>query len=387
MPNNNHDILPIISDFLEYCEIERNLSPATALKYDYRLSRFVDWLKEHTGRDLIKLSDVSLDSIRKFRVFLNRKELKESTRYNYLVTIRSFLKYLVKHDYDLVMPEKIELGRHNPARSLKFLTPDQLEQLLSQPDETTIIGLRDRAILELLFSTGLRVSELAGLNVGDIDFKRLEFTVIGKGRRRRVVFLSESASLWLQKYLLARDDEFIPLFLQYSGPVTDVFVDPEGQNDPSASKGSRNDDEKENDTQHVQRDTHLRKKTPSKRIGKIEMELQDPEGERFRLTVRSIQRLVKKYAKKAGVTVDVTPHVMRHSFATDLLTAGADLRTVQESLGHKNVATTQIYTHITNTQLKKAHQQFHGAWRHKDQEKNDEEKSEVKESSELPNES
>ncbi len=365
MVNKNSDIALIITDFLEYCEIERNLSPATARKYDYRLSRFISWLKEFKHKDEITLSDISLDVIRKFRVYLSRRELKESTRYNYLVTLRSFLKFLVKHDYPAVEPEKIELGRHTPARSLKFLTPEDLELLLKQPNVTKIVGLRDRAILELFFSTGLRVSELAGLNRDNIDFKRGEFTVIGKGRRRRVVFLSEDASFWLKKYLDSRDDEYVPLFIKYSGPPTDVFVDTEGEDDMSVSKGSRSDETDDDSMDDLPEDEKLRTQPLSKRIGKIEMELQDPDGERFRLSVRSIQRLVKKYALKAGINVDVTPHVLRHSFATDLLSAGADLRTVQESLGHKNVSTTQIYTHVTNTQLKNAHQRFHGTWRHK----------------------
>ncbi|MCA9392019.1 tyrosine-type recombinase/integrase, partial [candidate division WWE3 bacterium] len=314
--------------------------------------------KEHLKKDELVIGDVNLDVIRKFRVFLNRKELKESTRYNYLVTIRSFLKFLVKSDYDSVMPEKVELGRHTPARSLKFLTPEQLDVLLGQPDVNTLVGLRDRAIMELLFSTGLRVSELANLNVDQIDFKRQEFTVLGKGRRRRVVFLSDTASEWLQNYLSRRTDNYVPLFLHYSGPSSDVLVDVEEESLVRPSRGSRNDEDAETST-----------RTPGEsKISEeddIDMALVDPDGERFRLSVRSIQRLVKKYAKKAALAVDVTPHVMRHSFATDLLMAGADLRTVQESLGHKNVSTTQIYTHITNLHLKKAHQQFHGKWRDK----------------------
>ncbi len=367
MINKKSDITLVITDFLEYCEIERNLSPTTALKYDYRLGRFISWLKDFKHKDEIQLADVSLDVIRKFRVYLSRRELKESTRYNYLVTLRSFLKFLVKHDYPAVEPEKIELGRHTPARSLKFLKPEDLALLLKQPNVSKIVGLRDRAILELFFSTGLRVSELAGLNRDSLDFKHGEFTVIGKGRRRRVVFLSEDASLWLKKYLDNRDDEYVPLFIKYSGPPTDVFVEIEGEDGMSASEGSRNDETEDDSMDGLSEDEKLKTQPLSKRIGKIEMELQDPDGERFRLSVRSIQRLVKKYALKAGINVDVTPHVLRHSFATDLLSAGADLRTVQESLGHKNVSTTQIYTHVTNTQLKNAHHRFHGTWRHKEE--------------------
>lgn len=349
---NNISLTSVMDEFLQYCEIEKNLSPATARKYQYRLSRFLEWFSsQNSPEKQIRLKDLSLDMIRKFHVFLNQKELKESTRYNYLVTIRSFLKFLIKHDYDSVKPEKVELGRLNPARSLKFLNSDQLQQLLEQPNTTNLTGLRDRAILELLFSTGLRVSELASLNRDQIDFKRLEFTVIGKGRRRRVVFVSQEAADSVRKYLDGRNENYVPLFVHYSGPERDVLVDTKTQSVLSVSKPS-----KTNESDPSSTNTHFREPT---------LEIDDPDGERFRLTVRSIQRLVKKYARQAGVAVDVTPHVLRHSFATDLLTAGADLRTVQESLGHKNVATTQIYTHVTNLQLKKAHEKFHGMWRKK----------------------
>ena len=350
MSNKKVLLHQLFSDFLQYCEIVRNLSPATTRKYNYRLERFIDWLAASLpNKNEFTLKDLTLEVIRNFRVFLNQKELKESTRYNYLVTIRSFLKYLIKQDYDSVEPEKVELGRLIPARSLKFLNSDQLEQLLNQPNVNGIIGLRDRAILELLFSTGLRVSELTNLDRDQIDFKRNEFSVIGKGRRRRVVFLSGEANAWIQKYLLKREDNYIPLFLHYSGPHNEVLVDGEPVRGTKSYRAPK---------------TNAILKDNSQPISKLdEIQLTDPDGERFRLSVRSVQRMVKKYAKAAGVSVDVTPHVLRHSFATDLLMAGADLRTVQESLGHKNVSTTQIYTHVTNLQLKLAHEKFHGKWR------------------------
>lgn len=356
MRSKNTSLYEIIDEFIEYCEIERSLSPATARKYHYRLRRFLDWLRIQKKRDELTLGDLNLDTLRKFRVFLSRQELQESTQYNYLVTIRSFLKFLVKHDYPSVEPEKVELGRHRPARSLKFLKSEELESLLKQPDVKSISGIRDRAILEILFSTGLRVSELASLDKDMIDFKRNEFTVIGKGQRRRVVFLSDTASEWLQKYVERRNDDFVPLFIKYSGPTKDILADSDLADAEKSSEGSRSDEDSADDTQQ----------SSPKKKSKLQMELEDPEGERFRLSVRSIQRLVKKYAKQAGLAVEVTPHVLRHSFATDLLTAGADLRTVQESLGHKNVSTTQIYTHVTNLQLKKAHQKYHGQWRNQD---------------------
>lgn len=339
------DLNSLILDFIEYCEVERGLSPRTAEKYAYRLGRFQQWAKDFLHKESLQLSDLDLELIRKFRVHLNRFELKNSTRYNYLVTMRSLLKFLVKHDYKTVEPEKVDLGRHMPARSLKFLKPDELEQLLNKPDTRKVMGVRDRAILEVLFSTGLRVSELAALNRGDIDLDRREFSVVGKGSRRRVVFLSDQAVEWLEKYINGREDDFLPLFIKYSGPDSAVLPDSKTTTAARLSKGSRIDE------------------APATGM---KLEIDDPTGERLRLNVRSIQRLVKKYTRQAGLVVDVTPHVLRHSFATDLLMAGADLRTVQESLGHKNVSTTQIYTHITNLQLKKAHQKFHGKWRGKE---------------------
>lgn len=336
----------VITDFIEHCEIERGLSPNTAEKYHYRLMKFLDWAYEHTGKKTLSLEDLDLDLIRKFRVSLNREELNKSTQYNYMVTMRAFLKYLSKTDQESVKPEKIELGKYEGSKNLKFLKPDELDQLLAQPDTKTMIGMRDKAILELFFSTGLRVSELASLDRHQVDLKAREFTVIGKGNRRRVVFVSHTAFDAVSDYLEKREDEYIPLFLSYSGPQREVEGVTAGNKGVRAHKGSKSD---EGDPGGIQ--SH------------VDMDKEDPDGERYRLSVRSIQRMVKKYTKKAGIAVDVTPHVLRHSFATDLLMAGADLRTVQESLGHKNVSTTQIYTHITNLQLKKAHEQFHGQWR------------------------
>lgn len=322
----SQQLVSLITNFIEYCEIEKGLSPTTAEKYDYRLARFVEWL---SGRvDNPTLDDLTRDAVRKFRVHLNRRELAESTQYHYAVVIRAFLKYLVKQDYEVkVDPEKIELGRFDRSQSIKFLNSEQLEELLNQPNTENKIGRRDRAILELLFSTGLRVSELVSLNVDDIDFERQEFSVVGKGNQRRVVFLSQTAKKWLQKYLGSRVDGWIPLFISYSGPKRQ-----------STSKTDQN-------SQDVSEVT------------------EDPQGERRRLTKRSIQRMVKKYVKKAGLGIDATPHTLRHSFATDLLRAGADIRTVQESLGHRNISTTQIYTHVTNFDLREAHKEFHGKWR------------------------
>lgn len=364
MSNKKNNLDKIITDFIEYCEIERSLSPTTALKYHYRLTQFLVWAKAFLNKPKLTLKDLNLNLIRKFHVALNRRQLKDSTQYNFMVTLRSFLKYLIKHDYRVLEPEKIELGKYDPARSLKFLKPEQLDKLLAKPNVSKLIGLRDRAILEIFFSTGLRVSELASLNREQVDLKSKEFSVVGKGNRRRVVFLSDTAADWLKKYLKKRQDNYKPFFVSYFGPHKEVeSVRP--------SKGSKTNEKESTSIEHAKSLKHpmLKKKhLPRRQVGRMlnkrnQINLDDPDGERFRLSVRSIQRLVKKYTRQAGINVDVTPHTIRHSFATDLLMAGADMRTVQESLGHKNISTTQIYTHITNLQLKKAHQKFHRKWK------------------------
>jgi site-specific recombinase XerD len=216
---------------------------------------------------------------------------------------------MIKRDIDVLSPEKVDLGKAD-SRSIKFLEREQVERLLSMPELSSDEGMRDKAILEMLFSTGLRVSELVGLNREQINFERKEFGVIGKGRRARVVFLSDSAVSWTQRYIQTRTDNHVPLFIRYSGKKPDV-------------------------------------------------EALDKTGESYRLSARSVERLVEKYVKKARLPIKITPHGLRHSFATDLLSGGADLRAIQEMLGHKNVSTTQIYTHITNPQLKEIHDRFH----------------------------
>jgi site-specific recombinase XerD len=233
--------------------------------------------------------------------------LKRVTQNYHLIALRSFLKYCLKRDIAVVAPEKIDLPKAE-SHSIKFLERDQVDRLLNMPEISRNDGLRDKAILEVLFSTGLRVSELVGLNRDTINFERKEFGVIGKGRRARVVFLSDSAADWLKRYLTAREDDIPALFIRYSGKK------------PDDGSGA---------------------------------------SESLRLSSRSVQRLVEKYVKKARLPVKITPHGLRHSFATDLLSGGADLRAIQEMLGHKNVSTTQIYTHITNPQLKEIHSKFH----------------------------
>jgi len=258
------------------------------------------------------LSYLSLENIKKFRLYLAQKKdsrgryLKKITQGYYMIALRSFLRWLARNDYKAISPDKIDLPKPE-AGKIKFLNEKQVEKLINQPTISNKIGLRDKAILELLFSTGLRVSELVSLNRDQVNLKTRELAVMGKGGRPRVVFVSRRAQQWLERYLVSRDDRFRPLFIRYSGKKPD----------------------------------------PAMRDGAM------------RLTARSVQRMIKKYRRKAGLVVPVTPHVLRHSFATDLLFHGADLRSVQEFLGHKNVSTTQVYTHVTNKRLREVHDKFH----------------------------
>lgn len=304
------DLAALVEEFLEYCEIERNLSPLTIRDYRHYLTSFCNW--SNANSPILKPADFTLEVVRKYRVYLahynspnGNLPIKKVTQNYYVISLRSFLRYLARKDLKVVTPDKIELPK-TESRSLKFLDRDQLDRLLGQPDISTERGLRDKALMEMLFSTGLRVSELCRLNREQVNLQRGEFGVIGKGGRARVVFLSDRAIIWLEKYLVKRTDSFSPLFIRYAG-----------NQEPTIN------------------------------------------GEKMRLTPRSVQRAVDKYVRKARLPVKASPHVLRHSFATDLLMNGADLRSVQELLGHKNVATTQIYTHVTNAQLKDVHKAFH----------------------------
>ncbi|MBI2040243.1 tyrosine-type recombinase/integrase [Candidatus Microgenomates bacterium] len=296
----------LITDFLEYLELERNASQLTIKNYDHYLRRFQDFTGE------IDPKNIDLNLIRKYRLYLSRwsdpktkKGLKRVTQNYFMIALRAFLRYLARIDIATLSPEKVELGE-TEARPLKVLDEAHLKQLLDAPDTSKKYGIRDRAILETLFSTGLRVSELASLNQDTINLGRREFGIVGKGGKERVVFISDSAADWLEKYLTARKDTFKPLFIRFQGKVD-----------------------------------------------------QTNNGESMRLTPRSIERIVEKYVKMLGLSVKATPHTLRHSFATDLLINGADIRSVQEMLGHSNISTTQIYTHVTNQHLKDVHKAFH----------------------------
>lgn len=295
--------------FLEHLEVERNVSRLTIRNYRHYLQRFCDWFSQ-AGHNNLRQMD--LEVVRQYRVYLSRysdeqgRTLSKRTQSYYTIALRSWLKFLIKRDAPVLHPEKIDLPR-GESIPMKFLSIEKVENLLSQPSISTMSGLRDKAILEVLFSTGLRVSELVSLNREQVDLESQEFGVIGKGRRPRVVFLSDRAVTWLDRWLRQRDDHWRPVFIRFSG----------------------------------------KKATP------------DEDGENMRLTTRSVQRIVDTYAKKAHLPLKISPHGIRHSFATDLLANGAGLRDVQEMLGHKSIATTQIYTHVTRPQLKKIHKRFH----------------------------
>jgi len=298
-----------IEKFLEYLKVEKKRSQLTIRNYQHYLERFNTWFSQNYPKG--KLCDLDLKIIKNYRLFLSRymdikdTPLKRITQVYHLISLRSFLKFLAKNEIKSLRAEKIELPKSAP-HSLKFLNAEQIGRLLQAPLTSKVSGLRDKAILELLFSTGLRVSELVKLNRDQLDLKRKEFGIIGKGRRPRVVFLSVRAVKWLKEYLKKRDDDWRPLFVRFSGKIN-----------------------------------------------------QSDGGEKMRLSVRSVQRIVVKYVKKSKLTIKITPHGLRHSFAADLLSRGADIRSVQEMLGHKNISTTQIYTHVTNAQLREIHEKFH----------------------------
>jgi len=300
----------LITEFLEYLEIEKGFSPLTIREYRHYLKRFHNWLTENSPAR--KPEDINLELVRRYRLYLAHLRARDGlplqriTQSYHIVALRAFLRYLlVQRDIVTLSPDKVELPKQG-SRSIAFLNPEQVERLLNSPQISNNVGLRDRTILETLFSTGLRVSELVNLNREQVDLERKEFGVKGKGNKIRVVFLSDTAAQWIERYLRTRKDDFKPLFIRYSGKVD-----------------ARNN------------------------------------GEKMRLTARSIQRIVAKYAKKSGLPIEATPHTLRHSFATDLLISGADIRSVQEMLGHESIRTTQVYTHVTNRHLKEVHKAFH----------------------------
>ncbi len=293
------------TDFLEYLEIEQGRSQKTIANYDHYLTRLIDFAGD------IEIKDIDAEMVRKWRLWLNRlgtntsDELGKLTLNYHLIALRSFLKFCTRRNIPALSVDKIELAKTH-RKQVTFLNLEEIERLFAQPKVNGLIGLRDRAILELLFSSGLRVSELVGLDRDHINLKRREFMVRGKGQKDRPIFISQEAANWLQAYLDKRSDTTKPLFIRYSG---------------------------------------------NKQV--------DLSGNFHRLSARSVERLVARYAILAGITKHVSPHTLRHSFATDLLMNGSDLRSVQAMLGHSNIATTQIYTHVTDPHLKEIHEKFH----------------------------
>ncbi len=324
MEKSDKPIIKHITDFLEYLEVERGVANKTQENYSRYLNKFVKWLKM-TKLDDISPHELTTDHIWKYRIFLARfpisdkakKTLSKKTQNYYLIALRSLLTYFTDRDIQSLPADKVKLAKDKAGRVVKFLTLEQVEKLLLTPDMSHNIGLRDRAILETLFSTGLRVAELAALNRDQLkiklDTKDLELGITGKGGRARVVYFSERAVKWLREYLKTRDDNDKSLFINYRPGKSD-------------------------------------KDSPAPR----------------RLSARSIERIMEKYSKMAGLPISATPHTLRHSYATDLLNQGVDIRTVQELLGHQNIATTQIYTHITNKRLRDIHRKFHSGRRLKE---------------------
>lgn len=311
----------LVQDFLDYCEVEKNKSRLTIRNYHHYLSRFSDFAR---SQGIASPSDITLDVVRAYRLFLNRyvddnsgRSLKLITQNYHVIALRAFLKYLAKRDIFSLSAEKIELAK-SPSREIDILTTDEIERMMEaiklEPSE--MLRLRDTAILEMLFSSGVRISELTQMKIKQVNLERGEFTVRGKGDKLRLVFLSPDAITALKKYLKKRTDNNPALFVSHSkvGNSVSKQMDSMGSTSPLSSPG---------------------------------------------LTPRSVQRIVKKYAGLAGIMHKVTPHTFRHSFATDLLQNGADIRSVQSLLGHASITTTQIYTHVTNTQLRDIHKKFH----------------------------
>ena len=305
-----------VSDYLDWLDVEKGLSSKTQENYSRFLKRFLDWLKENKLSNL-KPHELSPDHVWKYRIYLARqtrskrssKSLKKATQSYYLITLRSLLSFFAERDILAIPPEKVKLARDKAEKEVRFLSLDQLERLFEIPDISSPSGLRDRAILETFFSTGMRISELVALNQEQIksslNSDELELGIVGKGGKARTVYFSTRTLQWLKRYLKTRNDKDKALFINYRGPT-------------DASR---------------------------------------------RLTPRSIEKSIQKYALLAGLPSTTTPHVLRHSFATDLLSQGVDIRILQEFLGHKSITATQIYAHVTSKKLREIHRQFHGGQR------------------------
>lgn len=307
-------IIEHIPSFLDYCEIEKGLSNNTQRNYDQYLKVFERWLKDQNLRGLLP-HELTPDHVWDYRLFLARAYktnrggfLSKKSQNYYLIALRALLDYLIDRDFETLPPSKIKLAKHKTEETISFLEVRDIERMLEIPDINEISGLRDRTIMELFFSSGMRISELTALDLDQMSMLRdnsetrtYELSIVGKGRHIRTIFISPRAAIWLRTYIKTRTDVMKPLFVNY------------------------------------------RSRTNNKR-----------------LTPRSVQLMIARSALLAGLSKKVTPHTLRHTYATDLLSRGADLRSVQELLGHRNVATTQIYTHVTNKGLRDIHERFHG---------------------------
>ena len=296
----------LILDYVEHLEVEGGRSSKTAQNYKLYLERFIEFSGD------IEVAKITSEMIRKYRLWLNRyknfndDELATITQSYHLIALRGFLHYLSARDIPSLSPDKIILPKI-ARKQVTFLYRDEIIRLLGQIDTETEQGLRNRAIVELLFSSGLRVSELVSLDRDHVNTTRREFMVRGKGQKDRPVFISQTAADWIEHYLTKRTDSLAPLFISYSRNVSP-----------------------------------------------------DTSGNYRRLTARSVQRMLSRYARLAGITKHVSPHTMRHSYATDLLMNGADIRSVQSMLGHSNISTTQVYTHVTDEHLREIYERYHG---------------------------
>jgi len=311
-------------EFLEYCELDKGRSSLTTQNYDRYIDRFLDFLsgqtpgkpnpeKKYVKNKNIFPADITQELVRRYRLYVNRlkdqegHDLKSITQNYHIIALRAFLRYLAWRGIETLSAEKVPVAKQGD-REINFLESAEINNILAMTNTETISGLRDRSMMEVLFSTGMRVSELVNLDTDDINFERGEIAVLGKGKKIRVVFLSKEALNWIDQYLKNRGFK-----RPEHTPGGAIFEDP----------------------------LFLSKK-----------------GDR--ITVRSVERIVKKYAELAGITKSVSPHTLRHSFATDLLIAGADIRSVQSMLGHSSITTTQVYTHVTDQHLKEVHDRFHG---------------------------
>lgn len=296
--------------FLNYLEVVKNKSEKTTEQYDRHLQKFISFVREkYPSHDTFQVEDITIELTEDFREYLhlsNEKKISIKTANAYMITLRSFLKFLEKKGMKSISPTSIDLIKAEP-RQVEFLTQEELERLFQAPNTTKLIGFRDLAIMKMIYSTWLRISELTNLNKNDVDLERKEFAIRGKGRKVRVVYISDSAVQYIQDYLNKRNDHFAPLFIRHN-IKTDSFK-----------------------------------------------WLKDEE---MRLTRFFITTMIKNYAIKAAIIKDISAHTLRHSFATTLLDAGADLRAIQEMLGHSSITTTQVYTHVTNKKLKDIHSKF-----------------------------